>query len=135
MLRNGRDKRGEQGPKTVRAGHDDPFGLGLLHAQEIEPGVKRPGDQEHRARTYYLRGLSHEARGEYALAIREYDRAIRLDQRLAWAYYHRGIAHGNMGDPGRRAEDLREAARLGLRIAIDMLALSGRVNEKPGDNT
>lgn len=118
--------------KKSHAGHDDPFAYGLFHVQD--PGVKRPG-KKYDARAYYLKGLSHEERGEHTLAIRDYDRAIRLDPQLAWAYFHRAIAHGKSGDRSGWAEDLRVAARLGLRIAIDMLASSGSVNKIPGDNT
>ena len=86
---------------------------------------------ERNARAYYLSGLSHEERGEYANAIRDYDRAISLDPGLAWAYYHRGIAHGGAGHGRKKVEDLRAAARLGLRIAIDMLAVCGRSHKRP----
>ncbi len=132
MPRHRKGRTGERQLNGAHPGHDDPFSFGLFHVQD--PGIKRPG-KKYDARTYYLKGLSHEERGEHALAIRDYDKAIRLDPQLAWAYYHRAIACGNAGDRSGWAEDLRAAARLGLRIAIEMLASSGDTHKKSGDTT
>ena len=111
---------------------DDPCIHGLAHMQKKDTVIACGTDgTEHNARAYYVRGLSHEERGEYANAIREYDRAISLDPCLAWAYYHRGIAHGGAGHRRKKVEDLRAAARLGLGIAIDMLTVCDRLHKRP----
>ncbi len=99
---------------------EDPFEHALAHTQKSETNsISKPASTDQNARAYYLRGLSHEKRGDFTRAIQCYDRALSLDPRLAWAYYHRGIAHGSAGNSRQQAEDLRAAARLGLLIAID----------------
>ncbi|MBP1747619.1 MAG: peptidase caspase catalytic subunit p20 [Deltaproteobacteria bacterium] len=122
-------------PRSDSAGNDsynEVFEYGLVRCtQERETaGTNEPTDTANDARAYYLRGLSHEKRGEYTRAIRDYNRAISLDPRLAWAYYHRGIAHGSRGNSRQQVKDLRTAARLGLWIAVDMLAVCDRSSKK-----
>jgi tetratricopeptide (TPR) repeat protein len=74
------------------------------------------------------RGAVFRERGEPALAIQEYDQAIRLNLRdiadsgpgseehailnsaLAWGYFDRGIAYGLLQDNRRAAADMRQAA-------------------------
>lgn len=88
----------------------------------IEPN---PGD----AKTCYNRGLAHERRGDCVSAINDYDRAISLDPKLAWAYYHRALAHGSRGNRRQQLKDLRAAARLGLRAALDILPVGKKVRK------
>ena len=132
MLRSNKPLKREaiRRPLTGQAGvdsKDDPFIHGLSHMQATDNVIACDTEGiEHNARAYYVSGLSHEEQGEYANAIRDYDRAISLDPGLAWAYYHRGIAHGGAGHRRKKVEDLRAAARLGLRMAIDMLATCDR---------
>lgn len=76
------------------------------------------------ARDYYLRGLSFEKRGDHLRAIADYDKAISLDSRLAWAYYRRALMHGAEGNRAQQSKDLQAAARLGLWMAVDMLTLN-----------
>ncbi|HBL23491.1 MAG TPA: hypothetical protein DDZ40_05175 [Deltaproteobacteria bacterium] len=80
----------------------------------------------HDAKGYYNRGRAYQRRGDCLNAIGDYDRAIALDPRLAWAYYHRGLAHGDQGNRRQQARDLKAAARLGLGIARDILAARKR---------
>ena len=119
---------------AIRAGslsHNDPFEDVFTHTLANETNsISKPASTDQHARAYYLRGLSHEKRGDFTRAIRCYDRALSLDPRLAWAYYHRGIAHGSAGNSRQQAEDLRAAARLGLLIAIEMLAVCDRSRKK-----
>lgn len=77
-----------------------------------------PGD----AKAYYNRALASQKKGDCQGAISDYDRAIALDPGLAWAYYHRGLAYGDQGDRRQQVKDLETAARLGLRLAVDILA-------------
>ncbi|MBP7530126.1 MAG: tetratricopeptide repeat protein [Syntrophorhabdaceae bacterium] len=78
------------------------------------------------AKGYYHRGRAYQRRGDCLNAIGDYDRAIALDPRLAWAYYHRGLAHGDRGNRRQQVRDLKAAAGLGLGIARDILAASKR---------
>ena len=41
------------------------------------------------AKVYYYRGLIHECRGDYNLAIKDYNKALQLNPRLAQAYHKR----------------------------------------------
>ena len=136
VLRNDKPIRSKAISKLHRSpardnANDDPCGYGRAHTKKRETAVVSESDGvERNARAYYLNGLSHEERGEYTSAIRDYDRAISLDPGLAWAYYHRGIAHGGAGHHRKQVEDLRTAARLGLAIAVDMLTVCDRPRKK-----
>lgn len=83
----------------------------------------------HDAKGYYNRGCAYQRRGDLLNAIGDYDKAIALDPRLAWAYYHRGLAHGDRGNRRQQVRDLKAAARLGLRIALDILAARKRTGK------
>lgn len=83
----------------------------------------------HDAKGYYNRGRAYQRRGDFLNAIGDYDKAIALDPRLAWAYYHRGLAHGDRGNHRQQVRDLKAAARLGLGIALDMLAARKRAGK------
>ncbi len=115
-----RKKTGQRHSRARNTGHEDlPFAYG--HTQKDDANFVRDSDEVERdARNCYLSGLSHEKRGEYASALSDYDRAISLDPRLAWAYYHRGLIHGSTGNSRQQKEDFNAAARLGLWIATDM---------------
>lgn len=132
MLRSNKHVKGApvHKPRKHTAGDNaltDPFDHGLARGFS---GAHGQNDTQNAARAHYLRGLAQEERGEYIYAIREYDRALSLDPRLAWAYYHRGIAHGSSGNFRQETEDLQAAARLGLRAAADALAACGSAIKK-----
>ena len=83
----------------------------------------------HDAKGYYNRGRAYQRRGDCLNAIGDYDKAIALDPRLAWAYYHRGLAHGDRGNRRQQVRDLKAAARLGLGIALEILAARKRTGK------
>jgi tetratricopeptide (TPR) repeat protein len=83
----------------------------------------------HDAKGYYNRGRAYQRRGDCLNAIGDYDRAIALDPRLAWAYYHRGLAQGDRGNRRQQVRDLKAAARLGLGMALDILATRERTGK------
>ena len=55
--------------------------------------------------------------GKYEQAVQVYNRAIRLDPRLADAYIGRGIAYRALGRPDRAIKDYDEAIGLSPRLA------------------
>ena len=55
------------------------------------------------AKVYYYRGLVHECRGDYNLAIEDYNKALQLNPRLAHAYHKRAEVYNDHvidRDPG-----------------------------------
>lgn len=101
----------------------DPLTKITTQAPEEEACPDSTISNPHNAREYYLRGLLFEKSGDSSRAIADYDKAINLDPRLAWAYYRRALAHGAKGNSAEQSKDLQAAARLGLWMAMDMLTL------------
>jgi tetratricopeptide (TPR) repeat protein len=58
----------------------------------------------------------HEA-GKPEEAIRQYDRAIQMNPRMARAYLERGNAYADLGDDQRALKDYSEAIRLDAKSA------------------
>jgi len=69
------------------------------------------------AEKYVERGISRNAKGEFAQAIAEFLEALRLDPRCASAYLNRGIAWKSVGDYSRALADFDEAIRLNPELA------------------
>ena len=63
------------------------------------------------------RGNILDIKGEYDLAIKDFDRAIQLEPKFALAYYNRGIAHFNKGDFDKAIEDYTTAIELDPQLA------------------
>ncbi len=64
------------------------------------------------APTFYNRGVAHSGRKEWDLAVRDYDRAIKLEPRFAAALYGRGVAKEQMGDRAGADADIAEARKI-----------------------
>jgi tetratricopeptide (TPR) repeat protein len=58
------------------------------------------------------RGLAHLRRGEFDLAIADYDEALRLQPKLAWSLYGRGLARYGKGLTAEGEADLQAAAAI-----------------------
>jgi tetratricopeptide (TPR) repeat protein len=61
---------------------------------------------------YLMRADAWKAKGEYGLAIADYDRYIRRNGNSGLAYSLRGLAWGYCGEYGKAGEDLKIAIRL-----------------------
>ena len=71
--------------------------------------------------------------GHFEEAVRSFDAAIALRSNYAPAYYNRAVAHSKLGHRRKAEADLREAAELGHRKALEILrrADGGSVSEAP----
>ena len=76
---------------------------------------------------YNNRGLAYETTGNFALAIKDYDIAIKLnwDFLLGDLYYHRGTCYQEIGNHQQAIKDYKVAAKLGLKQAQDFLREKG----------
>ena len=77
------------------------------------PGVPPPKPNPNDAAALFTRGVAYDNLGQYDLAIREYDEAIRLKPSDARAYYNRGLDYANKGQFERAIQDYDHAIRLG----------------------
>lgn len=93
----------------------------VYNRKECEKYLNLPDCDEIRFR----RGQAYLDKGEYRLAIKDYDRAIKLRERpkpgplpevgrglAAEVYLHRGVAYALLGDLRRAQQDVDEAGRL-----------------------
>jgi tetratricopeptide (TPR) repeat protein len=58
------------------------------------------------------RGNAFIAKGDYDLAIKDYDESIRLDEQSAKAFHNRGLAYKKKGEHDRALADLDQAIKL-----------------------
>jgi tetratricopeptide (TPR) repeat protein len=68
-------------------------------------------ETEH-AEAFYNRGKEWAAKGEFDLALADYDQALALNPKHADAYYHRGMVWGAKGDVDRAIADFDRAIEL-----------------------
>jgi len=70
------------------------------------------------ARAYSNRGVAYKRKGQFELAIKDYDEAIRQQPELAAAIADRGLAFERNGDPTRALLDFKKAHALGFRHSL-----------------
>jgi tetratricopeptide (TPR) repeat protein len=58
------------------------------------------------------RGIAYDTKGDHDRAIADYDEAIRVNPKFAFAFNNRGTAYKNKGDPDSAIADYNEAIRL-----------------------
>jgi tetratricopeptide (TPR) repeat protein len=69
-------------------------------AQELYYEDSRGNVIDTRAAKHYNQGVAYDQKGQYALAISEYTKAIEIDPQFAEAYGNRGISYYDMGNLG-----------------------------------
>ena len=75
----------------------------LLALQSIAEA--QVGNHELLSQVYLLGGEVHRLRGEYDLAIEDYDTVIEMNPDNVDAYIHRGLAYHHKGEYDRAIED------------------------------
>lgn len=73
------------------------------------------------AEAYNNRGLAYGSIENYQYAINDYSKAIELNPQYAEAYHNRGVAFHQLGNDERAIENVKIAARLGDKLAQDLL--------------
>jgi tetratricopeptide (TPR) repeat protein len=63
--------------------------------------------------SYYVRGNAHLEIGEYAEAVDDLTRSIKLDPTYYWSYMQRAKAYRHINQPRLAEADERQAARIG----------------------
>jgi tetratricopeptide (TPR) repeat protein len=74
-------------------------------------------DREGDALLFYRRGLAYSHKKRYEWAIADYDEAIRLDPKNAFAFFNRGNAYMEKGQYDRAIADFDEAIKLNPNFA------------------
>jgi len=74
---------------------------------------------------YYNRGRVYDGLGNYQQAIKDFNKVIELSPQFADAYNYRGIVYFRLGNNQKGFDDVKIAARLGLKMAQDFLSSNG----------
>src|SRR5215831_10730016 len=61
---------------------------------------------------YNNRGNAYSTKGEYDLAVQDYDQSIKLNPNYAQAFNNRGVAYQKKGEYDRAIEDFDESIKL-----------------------
>ena len=77
------------------------------------------------------RGNAYIAKGDYDLAIKDYDESIKLGEQSAKTFYNRALAYKKKGEHDRALADLDQAIRLGPDYA-GAIALRAQTHENKG---
>jgi len=91
----------------------------VIHIDEVHEYVGemrpwlRPTDAEH----FHLRGQNYLEKERFVLALRDFNRAIDMDNTQAVYFCSRGEAHFNLNDYERAQEDLARAVQLDHELA------------------
>lgn len=92
--------------------------------RELDTALGLVRNSPYRPTRLVERGHSYAARGQYALAIQDYDAALSLSPRNAEALYGRGIAKQKNGDQASGAADVAAAREIDPDVS-DAIAKSG----------
>ena len=86
--------------------------LGNIELNKALDDCNRADQRLHNAAILDSRALVHLRRGEYALAITDYNAALSLNNKLPWSLYGRGIAKIRLGKPDEGKADMAAAEAL-----------------------
>ena len=81
---------------------------------------------------YNNRGNAYTSKGEYELAIRDYDELIKLDPNYAKSFNNRGVAYQKKGEYDRAIKDFDAAITINSNYA-DAFANRAETYEKTSD--
>lgn len=97
-------------------------------------GIIQSGQEtnETLAGAYYNRGSAYAAKGQYDVAIADFDQAIRLNPNYVPAYYNRGVAYAEKRQYDSAIADFDQAIRLNPNDAVAFW-LRGQAKEVKGD--
>lgn len=91
----------------------------VIHADEVHSYIDEVRDwlQPKEAEQFHARGNNYLEKGRFALALRDFDRAIDLDDEPAVYYCSRGEAYYKLDQYDRAAADLARALQLDHELA------------------
>jgi tetratricopeptide (TPR) repeat protein len=101
----------------------------LPHRRDLQKIKRQLEAKGKEAVEYNDSGLAHFNKGDFAAAITDYTKAIRLNPEEAIAYYNRGSAHHKNGDFDAAITDFTEAIRLNPEYA-EALKYRGYLHKK-----
>src|SRR5215212_9972300 len=88
-------------------------------SRPVEPPTPTPNQRQLTpAQEAFSRGEAWFDKGDWANAIKEYDEAIRLDPKFAWAFSRRGYSRHKAGHVDEAIADFDEAIRLNPKDAF-----------------
>jgi tetratricopeptide (TPR) repeat protein len=82
----------------------------------------------------YDRGVEFGIKGDYDSAIRDFDKAIELDPKLAVAYSNRAVAHLSKKDHDKAWLDVKKCQELGIKVDPEFLKILRTHSGKTGPN-
>lgn len=82
------------------------------------------------ATAFNNRGLAHDRKGEYDLAVQDYDQAVRLDPNSSDAFYNRGNTYRNKGEYDRSIGDFDQAIALNSNLLFAFISRGNSYDDK-----
>lgn len=64
--------------------------------------------------------LRKQGEDRYEEALKHYNRAVRIDRKLAEAYMYRGVLYTAMGDVKKAQKDLKRLTKLSPELAVEL---------------
>ena len=92
----------------------------LVFAIELFFGIKNSVYAQ-RTNEYFHLGVAKYDLGQLKEAVKDFNKAIRLNPEFADAYYNRAVVHYQMKQYDKSWQDIDKAQELGYRIERDLL--------------
>jgi tetratricopeptide (TPR) repeat protein len=90
----------------------------LLAGCATEKPIEKPQPTKEMAETFLNRGVDYSQKGQYKMAISDYNKAIEIDREFVVAYLNRGFTHSKMGEYEKAISDYSKAIEINPRYAI-----------------